>query len=253
MINVYFIHHSSFAVEFADKVLIFDYFGKDRVTDIPFTGELPEFPTDKRLYFFASHKHKDHFDMDILKPMNREAPVHYILSKDTKMSPNFMKKHGLDPEDLKSKIKYVNPWDNPEVDDMKIHCFRSTDAGVAFYVETNGKTIYHAGDLNWWKWEGAGDLVNGKVARDYQREVKWMEEKIINYAFVVLDPRLKQHMFLGMDHFMKHVMSDHVFPMHMWQDWDAIRRFKSRTANKAYTDRVVDITMENQLFEFPEE
>ena len=252
MTNIYFIHHSSFAVEFEDRVLIFDYFDKGRMPDYPFAGVLPEFAPEKKLYFFASHKHKDHFDMDILRFME-EREVRYILSKDTKMSPNFLKKHGFDPEKCRERITYVDFWKNIEVDDMKIHTFRSTDAGVAFYVETNGKTLYHAGDLQWWKWEGAGDLVNGKCGREYQREMKWMAEKIINYAFVVLDPRLGQHTFLGMDYFMKTVMADHVFPMHMWQDWDVIRRFKSRTSNKSYTDRVVDIAAENTCFSFPEE
>ena len=31
---------------------------------------------------------------------------------------------------------------------------KSTDEGVAFIVREKDGTIYHAGDLNWWHWEG---------------------------------------------------------------------------------------------------
>ena len=247
--KITFIHHSSFSLEFPDRVLIFDYFDRSRMTECTFTGVLPDFPEEKPLYFFASHKHRDHFDMDILSYAAR-GNVSYILSKDTKMSPHFLQKHGYDPAALKEKVHYVAPISDLTVDGMKIHTLRSTDEGVAFYVETNGKCIFHAGDLAWWKWEGAGDLINGRVGRDYQRQIAWLEDKLINFAFVVLDPRLNQHTFLGMDHFMKKVLADHVFPMHMWQDFDVIRRYKSRTDNKAFTDRIVDIERENQEFVF---
>ena len=39
----------------------------------------------------------------------------------------------------------------------EIRTLRSTDEGVAFVVHYAGKTIYHAGDLNWWHWEGEPD------------------------------------------------------------------------------------------------
>ena len=37
---------------------------------------------------------------------------------------------------------------------VRIRTLKSTDEGVAFLVEAEGKSIYHAGDLNWWYWEG---------------------------------------------------------------------------------------------------
>ena len=35
----------------------------------------------------------------------------------------------------------------------EITCLKSTDEGVAFLVKCGEKTVYHAGDLNWWHWE----------------------------------------------------------------------------------------------------
>ena len=39
---------------------------------------------------------------------------------------------------------------------VDIRAFKSTDQGVAFLASLEGRTIYHAGDLNNWVWEGAG-------------------------------------------------------------------------------------------------
>ena len=48
----------------------------------------------------------------------------------------------------------------------------SDDSGVAFIVKTKEGTIYHAGDLNDWEWDGAGDLINGRVRRAFRHEIK---------------------------------------------------------------------------------
>lgn len=67
---------------------------------------------------------------------------------------------------------------------MKIETLRSTDAGVAFYVETRGATFFHAGDLNDWTWEGAGDLINGRMRREYRTQIKnWRENQSILHLF----------------------------------------------------------------------
>ena len=222
--KVIFVHHSCFVVEMEDVVLIFDYFEGNRVTGYTFTGVLPVFDKDKSIYFFASHKHQDHFDMNILKLAEDYEDIHFILSKDTKMSPNFMKKHGI-PERAKKCIEYVIPDKKYEIGKVKVKTLRSTDAGVAFLVKTCGKTIYHAGDLHNWKMEHVGELIN------------------------VLDPRLGVYTDLGLAYFMKNVEADYVFPMHMWQDYSAIEKYKQKCDNHLYTDRIMDIEKENQVFD----
>ena len=65
--QVIFIHHSCFLVEVDEKVLIFDWFAGDRVNGYTFGGQIPEYEPDTPVYVFASHKHRDHFDMDVLQ------------------------------------------------------------------------------------------------------------------------------------------------------------------------------------------
>ena len=126
--------------------------------------------------------------MDVLHWAEKYKNIHYILSKDCKMSPHFLQKHGF-PDDIREKITYVSAGEKYQVDDVKIETLRSTDAGVAFYVETRGATFFHAGDLNDWTWEGAGDLINGRMRREYRTQIKKLAGKPINLAFVPMDPR----------------------------------------------------------------
>ena len=80
--KVLFIHHSSFYVELEKTALLFDYFDGSRINGYTFSGKIPPLPADKEVYCFASHKHQDHFDMDILKLAKIHPKVHYVLSKD---------------------------------------------------------------------------------------------------------------------------------------------------------------------------
>lgn len=49
-------------------------------------------------------------------------------------------------------MTFVSPDNTYHVDDLDIMTLRSTDAGVAFYVASNGVSLFHAGDLNDWEW-----------------------------------------------------------------------------------------------------
>ena len=54
--NVTYIQHSGFSVDFADMMLVFDYW----------MGEIT-IPEDKPVYVFVSHAHHDHFNEEIFE------------------------------------------------------------------------------------------------------------------------------------------------------------------------------------------
>ncbi|MBD9195413.1 MAG: MBL fold metallo-hydrolase, partial [Roseburia inulinivorans] len=170
--QVIFIHHSCFLVEVDEKVLIFDWFAGDRVNGYTFRGQIPEYEPDTPVYVFASHKHRDHFDMDVLHLAEKYPKIRFIFSKDCKMSPHFLVKHGFAPEVAK-RIHYVGADEKCRVDDLNIETLRSTDAGVAFYVETNGAAFYHA-----------GDLINGSMRTNYRSQIRRLSGRKIHLAFV---------------------------------------------------------------------
>ena len=76
-----------------------------------------------------------------------------------------------------------------EVAGIEIETLRSNDMGVAFLVKVEGKTIYHAGDLNWWHWNGEPEEDNEYYKKTFQDEMKYLEGKKIDLAFMLLDPR----------------------------------------------------------------
>ena len=246
MFKVTFLHHSCFVVELDKSVLIFVYVKKGEFSGYVFTGNLPELPEDKEIYVFASHSHKDHFDLEILRWA--KPNIRYILSKDIRLGKNYLARNGIEGS-IKEKITFVSPSEKYKAGEAEITTLRSTDAGVAYLVFIEGKYIYHAGDLNLWKWEGAGDLINGKETRAYQHEIKKLIPYNIDAAFVPLDPRLEQHACLGIDYFLKNVNAKYVFPMHMWQDYSVLKSYLSRISNPMFSGRIAEITGENEVFD----
>lgn len=247
--KVTFLHHSSFLVEMQENILIFDYFqGKD-IKGYHFGGKLPKLSQEKNIYVFASHKHQDHFDMDNLKLAKLYNNIHFIFSKDCKMSRNFLIKHGYE-EGIKRFITYVAPDKDYAIADIEIHTLRSTDEGVAFCVKAEGKNIYHAGDLNWWHWEGDEDAKNIKREADFKLEMQKIKEEHFDLAFVPLDPRQEEHAFKGFGYFMENINADCVFPMHMWQEYSFIQKYKVFSKKLDFTNKIMDIVEENQKFEW---
>lgn len=250
--KVVFIHHSCFLVEVDEKVLIFDWFAGDRVNGYQFNGVLPEYELDTPIYVFASHKHRDHFDMDVLRMAEKYRNIHFILSKDCKMSPNFMQKHGIDLE-VREKITYVTERAKYKVEGgVSVETLRSTDVGVAFYVQTNGVSIFHAGDLNDWSFEDADDMTNQKMRKAFQEEVRRLVSKKIDVAFVPMDPRLGENQWKAVDFVLEHTNAEHIFPMHMWQDYSGIDTYIQQQENSKLAERVVPISHENQEFNIRE-
>ena len=131
-LTVTYIKHSGFLIETANSYLLFDYW----------QGKLPELQYDKELYIFSSHAHHDHYTKDIFKLENKCQRVVYVLSSDIKRASSFWKKA--------ENVIFMKPHEEKEIDGCVISTLKSTDEGVAFLVKTEGKTIYHAGDLHWW-------------------------------------------------------------------------------------------------------
>ena len=192
---------------------------------------------------------KDHYDMDSLRLAEEYHNIQYVFSKDIRISPNFLKKHGIDPK-VREKVTFVKPGQNVQLNNLMIKTLASTDAGVAFYINLNGVSVFHSGDLGYWRMEGAGDLMNGKMKRSYRHEIRKLTDMPINLAFVPMDPRLGSYQFSVIDYFMKHTDAEFVFPMHMWQDYTGISEYKNRISNLGMANRIMEISRENQVFPF---
>ena len=229
--KITYLDHSGFAVDLGDKLLIFDYY----------RGELPAGTSDRKLYVFSSHAHYDHFQKKIFT-WSRDRDVTYILSKD-------IRKNAAAKNAPGEGVYYLAPRQELTLDGLSVRTLRSTDAGVAFLVETEGKTIYHAGVLNWLHWEEESRVYNEMMKRNYRYEIGKIEGQAIDVAFVPLDPRQEEQYYWGMDYFMKHTDTKVVFPMHMWGHYEVWERLMENPEASSYRDKVMRITKAPQEFE----
>lgn len=207
IMKITFIYHSSFAVELENCVLVFDYYGE---------GQLPTIPENKKIYFLNSHAHPDHFKREILELKSEYPTAEYILSRDIRFR----------EEERKPWIHSVRANMEYEIGQLKVRTLKSTDVGVAFVVETEGKRIYHAGDLNWWHWTGESKYWNNNMAGNYKNAINQIKGEHFDVAFVPVDPRLGTSYSLGIRYFLENTHVDAVFPMHCWGQYEVCRKLQ---------------------------
>jgi hypothetical protein len=235
--RVIYLGHSGFLVETERAYYLFDYI----------RGQLPQWKNDKPLYIFASHSHEDHFSPMIFEKELADRATAYVLGRDIvrrlgKTENELMQLYG-------GKIYCGEPENELQFPDCRVKSFKSTDIGAAFLVMEQDITIYHAGDLNWWHWEGDTKARNRNMEVNYKREIAHLKECLgtnrLNIAFVPLDPRLGEAYHYGMEYFLAAVGADAVFPMHFWKDYGVIDRY-----NAAHTGGhpVMNIEREGQEF-----
>ena len=229
--NVTYIQHSGFSVDFADMMLVFDYW----------MGEIT-IPEDKPVYVFVSHAHHDHFNEEIFEWERSGVDIRYILSDDINADP------------AENRI-LLGPDEFCDLGNIKIKTLRSTDEGVAFFVSIQTSEsaqevhIYHAGDLNWWHWEEEDDAYNRMMRGDYKKEIEALAGEKIDLAFVVLDPRQEEQFCWGFDWFMRHTDTKIVFPMHMWKKYEVQDRLAGMEVSELYRDKIMRIREMGQTFE----
>lgn len=207
--KVTYIHHSGFLVETNRYYFIFDYE----------TGQLPSLNTDKPIFVFSSHSHQDHYNPEIFSILQKQGMKHVraILSDDIELPIN------VDTLQVSSNEFY-------ELDNqLNLTTFKSTDLGVAFLIEDERKLIYHAGDLNDWVWDDESEEYNNQMTKDYQEEIlklsNCLNNREIDVAFVVLDPRQEQDYDRGMCFYLDNITSKVVYPMHYWDKPTVIDQF----------------------------
>jgi len=219
-----YIHHSCFLLETESVSLLFDY------TE----GELPPFDVNKSLYIFSTHRHADHFSEKIFSLGQGVEKVHYLLSFDIPKE-RIPQTLGKDTHFLEVNSRYL-------VGDVKILTFKSTDEGIALVIEVEGKSIYYAGDLNHWHWEGEPEWWNLQMAKDYLAEVEKLPKKL-DLAFVPVDPRLGKSFSLGSVELLAHADVSLLVPMHFWSDFSVCEKLQETTSTK-----ILQIAHKNQTW-----
>ena len=108
---------------------------------------------------------------------------------------------------------------------VTVETLPSTDEGVAFLVTADGQTIFHAGDLNWWHWEGEDPAWNRNMEVDFKRFSEPLRGRRIDLAMLPLDPRLGADGFRGPRSFLELADIRRFLPMHQWGDFAFTEQF----------------------------
>lgn len=175
--KITYLYNSGFTIKTRETLLVFDCisFGGG-------AGELSraDISSAKNAYFFVSHKHADHYDRRIYDYAGDN--VRYILAAGT---PEI--KRGIDAVILKKGESYRD-----EI--LSVRAYGSTDLGVSYAVNIDGKSIFFAGDLNCWHWAGFVPQENERTAREmFTQELDFIKEseQTFDIAFFPVDPRMK--------------------------------------------------------------
>lgn len=237
--EVIYLFNSGFAVKKGERLFIFDYynfmpFKKNKGLDGGVIN--PEEIKNLDVTVFSSHAHMDHFVPAILK-WGREIPnLRYVLS------------HDIDSGKTGNVIKAF-PNASYEVGGIKVRTLKSTDEGVAFIVEADGLKIYHAGDLNWWHWDGEPEEENKAMGDAYKAEIDKIKGEMFDIAFIPVDPRLESEYLWGLDYFMRNADAKVIFPMHFRNHYSVLDRLDKDPGAAEYRSRVVKISRRGERFD----
>lgn len=240
VMNVTFINHSGFLLETESACFLFDYY----------MGEIPQINPDKPLLVFVSHGHPDHYNPVIFELVRKYPSVQFIIPKGTQIKKYVLQyeEQGINLSEhlilVKKNETYDMTLNNGKL--LRITTLKSTDIGVAYVLDYEGKTFYHAGDLNLWLWEGEGEEFNQNMTRKYYTQLEKLKGKEIDIAFVPLDSRQGKDAFAGMESFLEYTNTKRVFAMHMWERYEIITKFLEK--HPEYESNVIKIEYAGQEF-----
>lgn len=213
--RITYLENSGFSVKLGKTLLVFDECngkpdrnGKGVVT----RGQVE---AAEKSCLFLSHSHSDHWCREALS-----LPFTEVFLSDE--FPKGYRGHRL------SEGQTLN------LPDLTVRAFGSTDLGVSFLVDVEGKRIFHAGDLNLWHWEDESTEEEIKEATD------WFERILgtlapyagtIDLCFFPVDPRMGKNTARGA-HRIQEVLHPKAFvPMHFMRVSGEVTDFAAQYEN----------------------
>ncbi|WP_297871887.1 MBL fold metallo-hydrolase [uncultured Oscillibacter sp.] len=236
--KVTFLDNSGFLAETDAAALLFDWW----------KGELPALRPGVPLYVFASHRHEDHFKPEIFALDGETQDVRFILGHDVRLGPRNRERWNLSPETA-AKCRALKGGQTLSLPRAEVETLSSTDEGVAFLVTLpDGRTFFHAGDLNWWHWEGEDKAWNNNMAANFKKYTEPLRGRTIDLAMLPLDPRLGEAGFWGPKYFLELADVKKFLPMHQWGDFGFTGRFLEKYPE--FAGRTVPVERTGQVFCF---
>lgn len=227
---IYHLYHSGVLLEIEDTVLIFDYYH-----DVPLPGRKglkagvidTAYLKGKRVYVFVTHRHSDHYNPLIFDWQKRIKGIKYILSNDIKI------------KNRDQNIIFMEKYQERIINDIKIRTYGTTDQGLSYFLEVKDLNIYHAGDLNWWKWPSFSIEKQLQEERDFKSEIVRIKDEVIDIAFIPVDPRLGENYYLAGEYFAQSLEPELLVPIHFGDNYQITDKFAAILANTAVKSAVL--------------
>lgn len=234
--RVTFLAHSGFFLELETACLLFDWW----------KGELPPLPADRPLLVFASHRHEDHFNPAIFSLAEGGRNVRFLLGKDIRLTERNRARWNLS-DDAAGRCLCLGGGETVSpVLGVTVETLPSTDEGVAFVISLEGKTLFHAGDLNWWHWEEEDKAWNRNMEVNFKRYCEPLRGRHMDLAMFPVDPRLGEDGFRGPRYFLELTDTVRLLPMHQWEQFSFTRDFLA--ACPAFAGQVLPVERNGQRF-----
>ena len=226
---IWYLDHSAIAVETNNHLLLFDLFGKSlqppKEMGLAQGFVNPDELRDKDVVIFVSHEHPDHFDPAIFSLRDRLKRVRFVLPEEF--------------DEIYQGDLFAAPNQTYHLPDMTVTTFESTDIGLAYLVEVDGKRIYHAGDLNWWHWEGEEEEFNLDQAKRYQQQMQLLADALdgnhLDLACIPVNPRLHSDCLRGLLAFDSQVFAKNILPIHFWGDFSVMQTLHDRLSPELFS------------------
>jgi len=231
-----FLGHSGFWVELEQVVLLFDWW----------KGSLPIKEKGKPIYVFISHAHEDHCNPAVFSLYDGKNDVRFFLGEDIVLDETLCSRWELTPQ-MVQQCTIVHTNEIIRLENLTVTGLKSTDEGVAFLVETGDKVIYHAGDLNWWHWEGEPDWWNQEMEQKFKEYTAPLKGRHIDLAMLPLDPRLGGAYDRAMLYYLQLAEIGCCLPMHQWNRYEVTYDFLEKYPQ--YKGIVLPLHRENEAIE----
>lgn len=222
--QITYLDNSGFHIALENTTLVFDYYDdRSETTKILDRGlvAMEEITKHKNTYVFVTHKHYDHYNKNILGWHKHNPSIRYIFDSGV--------------EKKNTNITHLEEGSIYEDEHIFVKAFGSTDIGVSFLVKTEGKTFFHAGDLNFWHWENeASPNFVEKAEKDFMFQLDALKaaDETIDVMFFPCDYRMGKNGDLGAQRMIKALCPSVFVPMHFQNQFDEVYALKEKYESK---------------------
>ncbi len=222
--RITYIFHSCFIITDDEVQMVFDYPDFDALAYVGLFAQKidiePYIDPTRRVLFFSSHSHPDHFNPKIIDMMRNIPDSRFIFSNETlNIFPDYT-------SGMENRCNTLKPGDSVDIGTTHISAMASTDIGISFFIEHKGAHIFFPGDLALWIWEDLDRETKKEIEEIFNNTIMDIKQREIDILFVVVEPNLREFGWGGAVDAVRSLTPALTIPVHLRQQYSLIYEFK---------------------------